>query len=289
MGRGSNRIYNVISLIFLVLAFVVLGVVIVRLGQPAIAVTPQVAALPTLANLPTLTPTSTHTPIPPTPTPSDTPTLTPTDTPPPSATFTWTLIPTRTGTPVPPTFTPLPSSTITPTFTPSDTPPPSATITPSLTITFTLTPSQTIPPSNTPQVAAPNNFTPQPTQPPPSPFPFRTRDPQPQFTLNFANSAGCQWQGIGGQVTDLNGQAIGGVRVHVYGSGIDVFSTSGSNTLYGASGWEVPLSNAVNTNVYFVELQSQGGTIISDTVQVRFPGNCQQNLALVNFQQTRDF
>ena len=34
---------------------------------------------------------------------------------------------------------------------------------------------------------------------------------------------------------------------------------------------------------------SQGGTIISETVRVQFPGNCQQNLALVNFAQTRDF
>ncbi|MBK9747202.1 MAG: hypothetical protein IPO91_10510 [Chloroflexi bacterium] len=168
---------------------------------------------------------------------------------------------------MPPTLTPLPSATWFP----------SATITPSLTITFTLVPSQTPIPSNTSAPTATiNSFTPQPTEPPPSPFPFRLRDPQPVYTLNFANSAGCSWQGIGGQVSDMAGLAINGIRVHVYGSGVDTFSTTGSNSLYGSSGWEVPLANIVSTNVYFVELQSQGGTIISETVRVQFPGNCQQ-------------
>jgi hypothetical protein len=41
--------------------------------------------------------------------------------------------------------------------------------------------------------------------------------------------------------------------------------------------------------MYYVELQSQGGTIISDTVQVTFPGGCDGNLAIVNFEQTRPF
>ncbi len=284
MGRGSNRIYNILSIIFLVLAFVVLLVVAGRMTQPPIFIPTPVVILPTAAFLPTFTPTNTHTPVPPTITPSNTPEPTFTETYTWTPTFTWTLIPTRELTAVPPTqtFTPEP-----PTLTGA----PSATITPSLTITFTLTPSaipsatQPLPPSSTP-----NNFTPQPTEPPPSPFPFALRDNQPPtYTLNFANSAGCSWQGIGGQVSDMSAQAIGGIRVHVYGSGIDTYTSSGSNSLYGASGWEVPLSNTVNTNIYFVELQSQGGTIISETVQVRFSGVCQQNLALVNFAQTRPF
>jgi hypothetical protein len=280
MGRGSNRIYNIISLVFLVLALLVLVFVGVRMAQPPVAVATPVAVLPTAVLLPSLTPTPTDTPIPPTATFTVTPSPTNTETFTPSPTFTWTLIPTLTTTPVPPTLTPLPSATWFP----------SATITPSLTITFTLVPSQTPIPSNTSAPTATiNSFTPQPTEPPPSPFPFRLRDPQPVYTLNFANSAGCAWQGIGGQVSDMAGLAINGIRVHVYGSGIDTFSTTGSNSLYGSSGWEVPLANIVSTNVYFVELQSQGGTIISETVRVQFPGNCQQNLALVNFQQTREF
>jgi len=280
MGRGTNRIYNVISLVFLVLALLILAFVGLRMTQPPTVVATAVVALPTAAVLPSLTPTLTETPVPPTATFTLTPSPTNTETSTPSPTFTWTLIPTLTTTPVPPTFTPLPSATWFP----------SATITPSLTITFTLVPSLTPVPSTTPlPTATVNSFTPQPTEPPPSPFPFRLRDPQPVYTLNFANSAGCSWQGIGGQVSDMSGLAINGLRVHVYGAGIDTYSTSGSNSLYGASGWEVPLANIVTTSVYFVELQSQGGTIISETVQVNFPGNCQQNLALVNFQQTRPF
>lgn len=125
-----------------------------------------------------------------------------------------------------------------------------------------------------------------PTEPPPSPYPFALRD-QVIFTTNFANTAGCSWQGIGGQVFDMQGFPLTQVRVHVFGGGVDLYTASGTNTLYGQSGWEVPLSNITNNNTYIVELQTAQGTIISPQIQVTFRNNCAENLALVNFQQTR--
>ena len=160
---------------------------------------------------------------------------------------------------------------------------------PSLTITSTLVIVPTDVPLEVTPAATASNFTPQPLEPTLSPFPFTLKDGQAIVTSNFANSAGCAWEGIGGQVTDINDQPIGQIRVHVFGSGIDTYTASGTNTLYGPSGWEVPLSNAVSTNTYYVELQSAQGTPISETVQVTFPGVCRQNLALVNFRQTRPF
>lgn len=249
---GNTRIFNIITIVFVVLTVLWLLFVITRLLAPPVAVQ-EAAVLPTALVLPSVTPS-----------------LTPTNT----LTPTHTLTPTQTLTPTitpPPTFTPEPSATITdtpaPTFTPTETPTPLATFTPE--------------PSATPTGPTPT-FTPT-----ISPFPFDLRNSTITFTQNTYNSAGCAWQGIGGQVTDTTGQPLNGIRVHVFGAGIDAFTTSGDNTLYGAAGWEVPVDTVINGNTYFVELQSAQGTVISPRVQVAFPNDCTQNLAFLTFQQTR--
>lgn len=254
MGQGSSRIYNLISLIFLVLTIVVIVLVIMRfLGPPA--TTPQSAAVaPTAFVLPSLTPSNTPTAtLPPTFTLTPTDTPTPTETLPPTATFT--VSPTITDTPGP-------------TDTPSVTPTPSTSPTPT--------------PTETP--TGPTN-TPPPTL---SPFLYDLRDEDVIFTQNFANTAGCAWQGLGGQVFDINSTAVNGMQIHVFGPTIgDRFVTSGSNSLYGAGGWEQPVDNKINGNTYYVELLSPGGTAISPRIQVTFPTDCTRNLALVNFVQVR--
>lgn len=277
MGQGSARIYNILSLLFLLLAVVVLVFVVVRMAAPVEARPTPVVVFPTEVVLPsvTATDTATNTPIP---------------------TWTETLAPTGTATNTDvPTFTPSitlpPSDTPPPSTTPTETPLPSITPTPipSLTITSTGIPSPTplVLDTLVPTIAP--NFTSQPTEPPPSPFPFDWKDGQVIYTTNFANTAGCAWQGLGGQVFDLNDQPLTQIRVHVFGSGIDTYAVSGSNTLYGISGWEIPVSNAVSGNTYLVELQTSQGTIVSPQVQVTFTSDCSRNLALVNFKQTRPF
>lgn len=295
MGQGNARIYNVITIIFVILTIGILVWVISGLLGPAPVVEQQTVALPTSAILPTVTLTFTpsNTPIPTntfTPTPSDTPlppteapTLTNTPQPTFTVTLTYTPVPTNTHTPTN-TNTPIPSRTpIPPTGTLSPTPIPSQTIT--ATLPYTATPQPTV----TPRASVTTGFTPQAPPPDaPSPYPFSLRDAQPVFTANFANTAGCGWQGIGGQIFDLNDQALLGVTVHVYGSGVDTRVTSGSNTIYGVSGWEVPLNTTLTGNSYLVELLSPGGTIISPPITITFTANdCARNLALVNFKQNR--
>lgn len=254
MGQGNARIFNFISILFLVLTIVVI-VLVVRalLGPPATQ--RQSAPAPTIAVLPTLTSTNTATAtLPPTATTTPTNTVSPTPTDPPTATI-------------------APSATITetpgPTETPSNTPTPPESATPELTAT-----------PEGPTV------TPQPTL---SPFLFDLREGQIIFTTNFANSAGCAWQGIGGQVFDLAGAPLNGLRIHIYdSSGFDRRVDSGSNSLYGLGGWEQPVDNKINGQTYFVELESAGGTVVSPRITVQFPSDCTKNLALVNFLQVRD-
>lgn len=254
MGQGSSRIYNLISLIFLILTIVVLVLVIFRLFGPPSTAQQAAAALPTAVVLPSVTASNT-----------------PTKTLPP----TFTLTPTDTSTPtetLPPTATIAPSSTITETLGPTDTP--SMTPTPSVSPTPTPTETPTGP-----------TTTPSPTL---SPFPYGLRDPEVIFTQNFANTAGCAWQGIGGQVFDINNTAVNGMQIHIFGPNVgDRFVTSGSNSLYGAGGWEQPVDNKINGDTYYVELLSPAGTPISERIQVTFPTDCAKNLALVNFKQVR--
>lgn len=270
MGQGRAQLYNLISILFLVLSIAVIVLVSARMAAPPPAPTQIALAVPTSAILPSPTLTFTYTPtytatFTETPSPTITTTITPS--------VTWTIIPSLTASE---TLTPAPTDTLPPTVgpTPTDTLPPTAgpspTFTPSLTITNTL-------------VVTPSEIAP--TQPPPSLF--ELRDDQVIYTSNFANAAGCAWQGVGGQVFDANNQPLLQVRVHVFGTGIDVFTTSGSNTLYGLSGWEVPLGTSLTSNSYTVEVQSEQGTIISPPVSLFFTPDCSKNLALVSFQQIR--
>ena len=253
-----STIFNFISIVFVVLSVGWIIFVVTRLVGPPVT-DPRIAnfVLPPTQDLPTLTPT--NTPL---------PTNTPTDT----LTPTITLSPTETP-------------TITPTLAPS--------------VTITDTPMATLTPSETPTPLA--TFTSQPTatptgptptvEPPPSPYPFRLREENIILTQNFANAAGCAWQGFGGQVFGLDGNPLPGLQVHVFGSdtATDFFVQAGSNTLYGPAGWEQPVDTVINTRTYFVQLLSAQGTVVSDPIQVSFPGDCTQNLALVNFVQTRPF
>lgn len=159
--------------------------------------------------------------------------------------------------------TPLPSTT--PTF-----PPPTATRTPTSTPTDTATPGP--PPTGTNTRA---------------PFPF-TKDPRsPEYMQNFANSAGCNWLGIAGQVFDLDGNPVGGgqYRVHIWGSGIDGRPLVGGSTAYGPAGWEQFIFDAPAVRDLNVQLETVNGTAVSQVYQVQTRASCNQNLTLFNFIQ----
>lgn len=259
---GSSRLYNFIAILFLLLSILACILVVFLFVQPQTAPAGDISVLPTGVVLPTLTPSST-------PTNTPLPTFTPT--------ATQTLVPSITPSP---TFTQVP---------PTNTLPPTATqpIPPSATITVTPGPSSTPTQAPTATNTAPPTALPSPTGPTPSPFPFALRDSQVTFTTNFANTAGCNWQGIGGQVFDANGNPLTNIRVHVFGQSFDQFTTSGSNSLYGVGGYEISVGTASTPATFIVELLSEQGTVISPQVTVAFPGDCTRNLALVNFIQSR--
>lgn len=153
--------------------------------------------------------------------------------------------------------------TITPTF-----PPPTATPTPTNTPTNTPTPG----PSPTATQTR-------------SPFPFTASGPM--YLQNFANAAGCNWLGIGGEVLDLNRNPVpaGQYRVHVWACGIDERATVGGAPAYGPSGYEQFIFNAPTVRQCNVQLETSNGTAVSQVYSVETRASCNQNLALFNFVQ----
>jgi hypothetical protein len=264
--RGINVLYNILTIMFLgltVLWVVIFFMVADGSMEAPIFAPPPTDVPPTLRALITLTPspswTPTNTPFPTrTFTPTHTPTETPLPTQPPTLTPTITYTPMPTGSP-----TPTPTNTLAP-------PTPTPTRTPTPTVTATATPTDTpIGPSATATDL----------------YAFKV---QPSSIVLRENAVvGCNWQGIGGQVTTAQGEPIQGIELRVRGDDIgEVTALSGTNTLYGQSGWEVKVADAPNSNRYQVELWTQGAQV-SPTVEVVFPNACQQNLVTINFIQTR--
>jgi hypothetical protein len=118
------------------------------------------------------------------------------------------------------------------------------------------------------------------------PFRFELRNHRIDFKRNFPNKAGCQWQGLGGTVYDRNGKPLRGVQVYVFSGEHKVAQStvSGTKSRYDlVSGWEIQVDTVVSNKVYFVELHSKVGLVISPRVEVTFPGTCEGNLAVINF------
>ncbi|MCA9981611.1 MAG: hypothetical protein KDD89_12275 [Anaerolineales bacterium] len=198
-----------------------------------------------------------------------------------------------------PTFTPTPTTDpLQPTFTPRAT----ATrglLTETPTRAPTLTPSVTpVLPSRTPTPTATNTPTATPTEGPSptatftrSPFPFTKSPDSPIYLRNFANTAGCDWLGIAGEVQDTNGNPVppGQFRVHISGSGIDERRAVGSAPAYGPSGWEQFVFDAPVIRSYNLQLETVSGTAVSQVYQVQTRASCNENLLYFIFQQNRDF
>ncbi len=274
MKRGASLFFNCVTFVFFLGT---VGAAVVALGIAGGAMDPPFFAPdnteipPTVAML-----------ISPTPGPSWTPSNTP--------------VPTSTSTPTA-TWTPTLTSTPTATWTGTATLTPSITTTASITPTFTLSPTNTLPPPTftpTKTLTPTPSDTPTPTATPTGP----TATPTSQYVFimqpsslilrdNFANAAGCAWQGIGGQVTTDRGEPVAGVQVRVTDdTGHALTTLSGTNTLYGPAGWEIVLGSQPSVVHYQVSLWADG-IQVSPAVDVLFPGTCQQNLATVNFIRTR--
>lgn len=261
LSRQVGCLLNLLTALFVSAAFGVIGMTALLLTgalAPPAALAPRtmtplrVLVLPSPTHTPTTTQTATHT---------ITPSLTAT--------------PTRTSSPSP---THTASSTATPTFTATATHTPSATATPtaSATATHTFTPSLT--PTIT--LTATQTFTPT--------LAFPLMPLQTTFT-RFQNRADCDFQGISGTVFGLQQERLTarvGIQVQVTGRNFTQRATLESDSTYG---WLIQVSDRPRRATYRVQLLSREDVILSPAVTVQFDGNCERNLAQVDFTQIRPF
>ena len=120
-----------------------------------------------------------------------------------------------------------------------------------------------------------------------STFQFTMQNDQPTYVKNFANTAGCGWMGIAGQVFDLNGNTMLNLLVHIEGGGLNYDAITGAKKDYGPGGYELYLGNQAKdtTDVFRVQLRSAQGQPLSDVYVIRTFADCNKNLILVNFVQ----
>lgn len=168
---------------------------------------------------------------------------------------------TSTPTPEPHASAPAPSWTATPADT--DTPTPQPTITPSIS------------PGSLPSVTS----TPSPTR---SAFTYTA-----VITYQVHPVQLCDWMGVAGTVTNLQGQPALGAFVHIWGLGnVDQVMAVGANPIYGPSGWELRLGRGQIVGSWNVQLiTSADKAPLSDVYTISMPGDCTKNLAWVRFQR----
>jgi hypothetical protein len=169
---------------------------------------------------------------------------------------------------------------------------PTWTASPTLQLTPSETPRPTFTPyfTNTPFSLVPPTRTPRPTKTPKAPFSASTQ--QVESTVIHQDLA-CNWAGIGGTITDVNGSQVVGMvvvlRGTLNGTTIEQQTVSGINKEYGQSGFEFVLGNAPveSKATLYVQLVDLQNIPLSDPVYVNTSSDCTKNLVLVRFKKNR--
>jgi hypothetical protein len=259
MSRGSAVIFNILT-IFVLLAACAVGGVFAYLAftPPAVPEPLQPEPLPTIQPSPPPTATSVIDTFPTPITPTTGASLTATEA---EATATLEGSPIATGQAITVTVSRTATGTVTATATTTATGTQAASDTPT---GPTVTPSQTL-----------------------SVLPFTLQAGSPNYQPNFANTAGCNWMGIGGQAFDLSGHAIIGLVVRVTFKTGTIDALTGSNKSYGDGGYEIFLNDhaEATTGAYTVQLLNATGSPLSEGFVVNTFGDCDHNLILMNFVQ----
>jgi hypothetical protein len=110
----------------------------------------------------------------------------------------------------------------------------------------------------------------------------------------FRTGKACEWMGVGGRVTDMQGVAVKGLIVRVGGTvnGITLdehITVTGITPSYGVSGYEFSLGNvplALN-NSFWIRLEDVSQQPLSDTFYFNTYADCKRNLILINFKKIR--
>ena len=183
-----------------------------------------------------------------------------------------------------PSVTPTSRNELPPTWTPAPTQEPTATSTPR--------PTSTPLPSPTPINLEPSIT---PTEGPTPVYSFSVQPGSPQAIPNIYHpELGCNWMGVAGQATGLNGGPATGLIVQVGGNlGGQLFETrlslTGAAPQYGQGGFEISLAEkAMDSNkTLWIQLVDQASNPFSEKLYFDTYADCQKNLIIINFKQVK--
>ena len=183
------------------------------------------------------------------------------------------------------TATPTSRIVLPPTWTPEPTLEPSA--------TPTLRPTATPMPTNTPLV--PPTETPQGGSGTGSQFRFVVQQGSPKAIENIYHpDLGCDWMGVGGQVTSLNGSPVIGIFVQLGGTLEGkplqtLLSMTGTAVEYGRGGYEFKIADKpiASNNTLWIQLLDQASLPLSDKIYFSTFDDCSKALTLLNFVQVK--
>ena len=193
-----------------------------------------------------------------------------------------------------------------PTFYPSMIPP-TTTVTPRITLIPSWTPTNVMAQStDTPEasnIPVITNTAPASTSAteainttPPGGFSFVLQQGSPSAIdgASFHPDAGCNWSGIAGQATSLNGESVKGLFVQLGGSMPDVESVNklamtGWAPQYGEGGFEFTLADKLfaSNGTLWIQLLDQQNLPLSDRVYFDTYDDCQKNLIIIYFDQVK--
>jgi hypothetical protein len=109
----------------------------------------------------------------------------------------------------------------------------------------------------------------------------------------FKPKTGCTWQGIAGQVIDMQGRHLVSIGIQLKGTyngkTISTQTISGTHTEYGDSGYEFQLGTTpiASTGLLSIQLVDQAGLPLSEQVIFDTYATCDKNLVLINFRQVK--
>ena len=105
---------------------------------------------------------------------------------------------------------------------------------------------------------------------------------------------GCNWLGVGGQVSDLSGRPVTGINVQMYGvadfRSMNVVTLTGTAQKYGEAGFEFTISDEKvfsSKGVFWIQLIDQQRNPLSKRVVFDTFDDCARNLIVINFVQVR--
>jgi hypothetical protein len=228
--RKSDRIWNILSIVFLILILGLCAVFYLIFSNPLSPLNPSPpATMPALIILPTSTATQRV---------------------------------------LPPTWTPT-VKYVTPTS--SQTPPPAAGL-----------PAGTTEPTATRDLSASYSFVLQ-------------GAPMAVADSLFRGTSDCKWMGVGGNVFDLQGRPVIGLKVRLGGvlNGKSITpertTLTGLARAYGESGYEFTLADQPigSTNSLWLRLYDQVDIPVSEKIYFDTVNDCAKNLVLINFKQVK--